>query len=71
MNDNLEGRLNVLKVAHKTSRIITANLSFAIVNKVLILLLATFGFASMWSAIFADTGVTPLTILNSLRILKR
>lgn len=71
MNDNLEGILNVLKVAHKTSNIITANLVFAIGTKVLILLLATFGFASMWAAIFADTGVTLLTILNSLRILKR
>ena len=39
--------------------------------KIFILGLATFGLTSMWVAVFADTGLTLITILNSLRILKR
>ena len=70
MNDNLEGILKVRKIAKKTSDIITMNLLFAILVKIIILLLGTLGYASMWAAVFADTGVTLLTILNSLRILK-
>lgn len=71
MNDNLEGILNVLNIAHKTNKIITMNLIFAIVTKLSILSLATFGLANMALAVFADTGVTLITILNSLRILKK
>lgn len=70
MNDNLSGITNVLKVAKKTNYIIRMSLIFAIATKVIILLLASFGYATMWAAIFADTGVTLITILNSLRILK-
>ncbi len=71
MNDNLEGILNVLNIARKTNKIITMNLVFAILTKLSILCLATFGFANMALAVFADTGVTLITILNSLRILKK
>ncbi len=71
MNDNLEGILKVLNISHKTSRIITMNLIFAISTKLAILGLAAFGFANMALAVFADTGVTLITILNSLRILKK
>ena len=39
--------------------------------KILILLLSIFGYANMWFAVFADTGVTLLTILNTLRILRK
>lgn len=70
MNDNLEGILKVLNISHKTNKIITMNLIFAILTKLSILGLATFGFANMALAVFADTGVTLITILNSLRILK-
>ena len=39
--------------------------------KILILLLSVLGFANMWMAVFADTGVTLLTIINTLRIMKK
>lgn len=39
--------------------------------KIIILLLSVLGFANMWLAVFADTGLTLLTILNTLRIMKR
>ena len=47
------------------------NLIFAIGVKVVILVLSVLGLASMWLAVFADTGVTLLTILNTLRIIKK
>lgn len=71
MNDNLEGLVNVLKIAKKTNKIIIINLVFAVMTKLIILGLATLGLANMAWAVFADTGVTLITILNSLRILKK
>ena len=70
MNDDLGGIPTVLHIAHKTKRIIMMNLIFSIGVKLLILVLAMFGIAHMAAAVFADTGVTLLAILNSLRILK-
>ena len=70
MNDDSEGIPTVIRIAHKTKRIIIANLIFSIGIKILILVLAMFGIAHMAAAVFADTGVTLLAILNSLRILK-
>lgn len=71
MNDDLTGITKFISIAKKTNRIITANLIFAIGVKVTILSLATVGCANMAWAVFADTGVTLLTILNSLRILNK
>ena len=70
MNDDLNGIPTMLRIAYKTRRIILANLIFSIGIKILILVLAMFGIAHMAAAVFADTGVTLLAILNSLRILK-
>ena len=39
--------------------------------KLIILLLSVFGYANMWLAVFGDTGVTLITILNTLRIIKK
>ena len=70
MNDDLEGILVMLGIAYKTRKIILMNLIFSIGIKILILVLAMLGIAHMAAAVFADTGVTLLAILNSLRILK-
>ncbi len=53
-----------------TRHIITENLIFALLVKIIILILSLFGLTNMWFAVFADTGVTLLTILNTLRIMK-
>ena len=45
------------------------NVVFALVVKVLVMILGLFGIASMWLAVFADTGVAMLCVLNSIRIL--
>ena len=47
------------------------NVWFAIGIKILVLVLAAFGIATMWMAVFADVGVTVLAVLNAMRALKR
>jgi len=59
-----------LRIARKTVGIARQNTWFAIAIKVLVLVLATFGLAAMWMAVFADVGVTVLAILNSMRALR-
>lgn len=71
MTDDVSKINNGVKISKKTSKIIKENLVFAIGVKVLVLILSAFGIASMWQAVFADTGVTLLTILNTTRILKK
>lgn len=56
-------------IAKYTRKIVIQNIVFAISVKLIILLLSTFGFASMWAAVFADVGVALLAILNSVRVL--
>ena len=70
MTDKIEKILEAIKISKKTGKIIKENLIFAIFIKVLILVLSTLGLTSMWEAIFADVGVTLITIFNTLRILK-
>lgn len=70
MNDDLSKILEGIKISQKTGKIIKQNLIFAIITKVLILTLSAMGVAGMWEAIFADVGVTLITICNTLRILK-
>ena len=70
MTDNISKILDAIKISKKTCGIIKQNLIFAISIKVLILLLSVVGIGGMWQAVFADVGVTILTIFNTLRILK-
>ena len=71
MNDDVDKIPLAIDISKYTKYIIKQNLVFAIVVKLAILLLSVFGYANMWLAVFADTGVTLLTILNTLRIIKR
>ena len=70
MTDDLNKIHKAIEISKKTRKIITQNLVFAISVKVIILILSTIGMAGMWQAIFADVGVTLITIFNTLRILK-
>ena len=70
MTDNISKILDAIKISKKTCGIIRQNLVFAITVKILILFLSTIGLSGMWQAVFADVGVTILTIFNALRILK-
>ena len=69
MTDHIRKIVDSIQISKKTSRIIKQNLIFAIGIKILVLILSTFGISNMWQAIFADVGVTLLTIMNTLRIL--
>ena len=69
MNDDLSKLPVAIKISKYTSLIIKENLIFAFLTKISILILSVFGIGSMWAAVFADTGVTLLTILNTLRIM--
>lgn len=71
LNDELEKIPLGISISKYTKHIIKENLIFAIGVKGVILVLSVLGLASMWLAVFADTGVTLLTILNTLRIIKK
>ena len=70
MTDDLNKIHKAIEISKKTRKIIVQNLVFAISVKVIVLVLSTIGMAGMWQAIFADVGVTLITIFNTLRILK-
>jgi Zn2+/Cd2+-exporting ATPase len=70
MDDKPSKIVTAIRIAHKTIRIATENVVFAIFIKVLVLLLASIGVASMWMAVFADVGVMVLCVLNATRMLK-
>ena len=59
-----------ISIARRTLRIAKQNVFFAIAVKLAVLLLAAFGIASMWMAVFADVGVTVLAVLNAMRTLR-
>ena len=58
-----------IRIARRTLGIARQNVGFAIGVKVAVLLLAAFGLATMWMAVFADVGVTVLAVLNAMRAL--
>ena len=60
-----------LKIARMTGAIAKQNVAFALVIKALVMILGLAGMANMWMAVFADTGVAMICILNSIRVLYR
>ena len=59
-----------IRIARRTLRIAKQNVWLAIGVKVTVLVLAAFGMATLWMAVFADVGVTVLAVLNAMRALK-
>ncbi len=70
MDDNPSKLALAIRIARRTLRIARQNVWFAIGVKIAVLLLAAFGLATMWMAVFADVGVTVLAILNAMRALR-
>ena len=70
MTDDLRKIREGIKISKKTNRIIKENLLFALIVKFVVLVLSVLGLAQMWMAVFADVGVTIITIFNTLRILR-
>jgi len=70
MDDQPEKIALAIRIARKTRRIVLQNIVFALGVKGLVLILAAFGAATMWEAVFADVGVSVIAILNAMRALK-
>ena len=70
MTDEITKIIEGIKISKKTNKIIKQNLLFSIGIKIIILALSILGLSNMWQAVFSDVGVTIITILNTLRILK-
>lgn len=69
MDDDLTRIPIVIRIARRTVAISTQNIVFALLVKILILVLTAFGLTNMWIAVFGDVGVAVLCILNSMRLL--
>ena len=70
MDDKPSKVVRAISLARQIIAIAHQNVAFAIGVKVAVLVLATFGWASMWMAVFADVGVTCLAVLNAMRTLR-
>ena len=71
MDDDISKINKAISISNKVKRIIKENLVFSIGVKILILVLSAIEIANMWQAVFADVGVTIISILNTLRIMKK
>lgn len=68
MNDNPIQIANGIKIARKTMGVVKQNITLSLAVKFAVMVLAIFGIANMWLAVFGDVGVTLLAVLNSLRV---
>ena len=70
MNDEPSRIVKAINLSKKTMRIVKENIIFAILIKVIVLILSACGLSTMWEAVFADVGVSIIAILNALRVLR-
>ncbi len=71
MNDSLSKVAEAIGIARKTRKILVQNIVFALSVKAAFIVLGFLGLASMWEAVFGDTGVALLAVLNSTRVMSR
>lgn len=69
MTDEPSKIATTMKISKKTLKIAHQNIVFAIGIKIIVLILSAFGITTMWTAIFADVGVTIIAVLNAFRAL--
>ena len=69
MTSSMDAIPEAIRIARSTGAISNQNVVFALAVKALVMILGLRGIASMWLAVFADTGVAILCVLNSIRIL--
>lgn len=70
MDDDLHKLSLAIQISRRTVSIARQNIVFALMVKLMVLVLVAFGAAGMWLAVFADVGVSVLAILNAMRTLK-
>ena len=71
MDGKLSSFNKAINISKRTKKIIMQNIYFALGIKAIVLVLGAFGISTMWEAVFADVGVTFITVLNSLRVFKK
>ena len=71
MNSEMAAIPEAIDIARATKKISWQNVYFALAIKFIVMVMGLFGYANMWIAVFADTGVSVLCLLNSIRILHR
>lgn len=69
MTSSVESIPAAIRIAKETNRIALQNVVFALTVKIAVMILGLLGFANMWLAVFADTGVAMICVLNSIRVL--
>ncbi len=69
--DNLSMMVRAIRLSRRVERTIVENIAFALGVKAIVMILGAFGIATLWAAVFADTGVTLITILWTLLMLRR
>ena len=69
MTSSVDAIPDAVDIARNTGRIAMQNVVFALIVKFLVMILGFLGYANMWMAVFADTGVAMLCVLNSVRVL--
>ena len=69
MTSSMQAIPDAIRIAKNTGRVAMQNVVFALAVKLLVMILGFAGFANMWMAVFADTGVAMLCVLNSVRVL--
>lgn len=70
MTDEPSKIVDTIYLSKKTMRIVKENIIFAIMVKILVLVLSALGISTMWEAVFADVGVSVIAIINALRVLR-
>ena len=70
MNDDLRRIPETIVLSQRSHRLLWQNIGFALGVKLVFLVLALFGEASMWMAVFADMGASLIVVFNGLRILR-
>lgn len=68
MKDDLSNVADAIKISKITKKIVLSNIIFAIMFKIIMLVFAVLGITPIWLAVFADVGVTIISVFNSLRI---
>ena len=71
MNSEMNAIPEALRIAKMTGNISWQNVVFALAVKIIVMILGLSGFANMWLAVFADTGVSVICLMNSIRILRK
>ena len=71
ISNNISSLPQIIKVARKTIRIVNENITISLFAKLIVLIFGILGIAPVWLAVAADTGITLITVINSIRIFNK